>query len=81
MLYLGYNRIEKIENLLPNLIELDLSHNKIKEIENSLPNLHKLNLIVNQIKELTVELCYLRNLTEFYKYNNPIEDIPLVVKM
>jgi len=79
-LYLSHNQITKIENLPPNLHTLYLNHNQISKIENLPTNLHTLNLNHNKITLLPLELCHFRNLTEFNKVGNPIEQIPLPVQ-
>ena len=62
--------------------ELDLSTKKLNELPDlsKYTNLKELDCSRNEITSLPLELCHLRNLREFMKYNNPIEHIPLPVQ-
>ena len=73
--------IKAINNLI-NLKELYLSNNKIIEIKaiDNLVNLQELDLDNNQIEELPLILCNLRNVSNIFYSNNPIEYIPLPVQ-
>jgi Leucine-rich repeat (LRR) protein len=77
ILYLTSNKITKIENLPPNIIELYLENNEITKIENLPVDLERLNLASNKITK--IENLKLKYLSELILTDNKIKNIPLEI--
>lgn len=71
---LGYNLIQKIENLSDTLEHLYLMSNDIRQINNLPSNLITLDLAVNEITQID-NLSHLYKLEELYLGNNLIESL------
>ncbi len=79
-LILGYNRIEKIENLRnsPNLTVLDINNNKLENFPDdvlNLKNIITLNIMNNSINDIPPALCYLNKLVRLNIEGNPLRKI------
>jgi Leucine-rich repeat (LRR) protein len=79
-LIMGYNRLEKIQNLnsAPNLSVLDLNNNKIENFPEEilgLKELKTLNLMNNSLNDIPPRLCFLKKLVRINLEGNPLKKL------
>lgn len=79
-LIIGYNKLDKIDNLnsSPNLTVLDLNNNKLEYFPMEileLQQLKTLNLMNNSLNDIPPRLCFLKNLVRINLEGNPLKKL------